>query len=294
MKNILYILFISLLFGCSSSNNRVEKMKTVDTISSNSTITYDTSILDSKKIHYNFQQRRLSHISLDSSNKINHTEIIILPPTTLLTRERRILKLVPDMEKTSNNLTGRLNYVMSDTMEVNVTTDVSVSISRNMTKEMVVNKVTTFRRNNNVSSEIVDTLIRITPEMIIKLKEVGTVGNFHIDTITPTRQLIELNDTNLTLWQWRVTPLKDGNKTLTITVDLVIDKSEKNINIYDGKIYVHMRNKFWVIIGNFFVNNWQWLWTAAFLPLLIWIFKTYILPKFKKNKLINNGKENNE
>lgn len=190
----------------------------------------------------------------------------------------QVLKIVPDIEKTSKNLTGRLNYIMADTMEVGVTDIVSVVVSRNMTKDVVVNSVPTFRNR----SRIVDTIIRVTPEMSVRLLEIGTVGNFHIDDLTPIVQKIELEDTTLTMWQWRVTPLKDGDKVLTITVDLMIDGVEKNLNIYDGKIYVHMKNKFWVTIENFFVNYWQWICSVILIPLVIWIFKTYILPKFKK------------
>jgi len=159
---------------------------------------------------------------------------------------------------------------------------ISVSISKNMTKNDVISKVSSFKSVNNHSTELIDTIIRVTPKMSVNLKEVGTEKNFHIDTITPTVQKIEIEDTTLTIWQWRVTPIKDGNKVLTITVNLYIGKVEKNLEIYDGKIYVHMNHKIWVLIGNFFVNYWQWLCSAAIFPFLIWIFKVYIQPKFKK------------
>jgi hypothetical protein len=146
-----------------------------------------------------------------------------------------------------------------------------------MTKQNVIDQTPTFK-----NSKVVDTTIRVTPEMSVKLQEIGTVGNFHIDDLTPTIQKIELDDTTLTMWQWRVTPLKDGDKTLTITVDLIIGGVEKNLNIYDGKIYVHMKNKFWVSIGQFFINYWQWICSVILFPIVVWGFKTYILPKFKK------------
>lgn len=189
-----------------------------------------------------------------------------------------ISKIVPDIEKVSKNLTGRLNYIMSDTMEVGITDIVSVVVSRNMTKDVVVNSVLTFRNR----SRIVDTIIRVTPEMSVRLLEIGTIGNFHIDDLTSVVQKIEIEDTTLTMWQWRVTPLKDGDKVLTITVDLMIDGVEKNLNIYDGEIYVHMKNKFWVTIEKFLVDYWQWICSVILIPLVIWTFKTYILQKFKK------------
>ena len=194
------------------------------------------------------------------------------------------------MVQTSKNITGRLNYVMSDTMEVGQSSVVEVSISKNMTKKEVINTVATFKKYNNTISEVVDTIIRVTPVMVVKLQEVGTSGNFHIDTITQMKQVVELEDTSITVWQWKVTPLKDGNKTLTLTVNLVIDGVEKNIKIYDGHIYVHMKNKIWVLIGNHFSNYWQWWCTAALFPFLVWFFKSVILPKFRKN---NEPDENN-
>ena len=312
MKKVISILFILLLFGCSPSSSE-KKLETVSndtlilsnpiiydtidiiknskklnpTIDSISNISHDTTILKSKKVVYTKQKH---YIKIEKSDILTSKDgqTIIKPNLIKLTKEKRVLKVVPNIEKSTQNLKGRLNYLMADTMEVGVTNVVSVTISRNMSKNMVlVQKVFTSKINKNVASEIVDTIIRITPEMVVKLQEIGTVGNFHIDTITPSKQLIELNTSDLTLWQWRVTPLKDGNKELTITVDLYIDGVEKNLNIYDGKIYVHMKNKFWITIQNFFVDNWEWLWTVIFIPLFIWLFNTYILPKFKTKKIIN-------
>jgi hypothetical protein len=277
MKKFILFLFV-LLFGCSPT----EKDNTSNNIKefSDTKITYDTTVIKSKKVNYSINRdRQIAYMRADSlsGNKSNVITVKVKPIN--VTREKRVLKVSPNIEQTSKNLTGRLNYLVSDTMEVGVTNVVSVSISINMNKEMVISKVSTFRHYNNVITEIIDTIIRVTPEMIVRLQEIGTVGNFHIDTITPTKQVIELSDTTLTQWQWKVTPLKDGNKVLTITVDLVIDGVEKNLNIYDGKIYVHMKNKIWITIVNFFFDNWKWLWTAIFIPLFVWLFKTYILKK---------------
>jgi len=300
MKNILYFLAILFVFSCTSNSNTDEKrMNDNDTISScpkspvstikETPITYDTTVIKSKKVKYNTSPEIMM---MAISNTVPNTTITdsvthhILPqqPQLILTKENRILRVVPNIEQTSKNITGRLNYVMDDTMEVGVINTVSVSISRNMSKKMVISKVSTFRRNNNVATEIIDTIIRVTPKMQVKLQEIGTVGNFHIDTITHMIQEVELNDTTLTLWQWEVTPLKDGNKMLTISVDLFINDVQKNLNIYNGYIYVHMKNKFWVTIGHFITSYWQWLCTAAIFPFLVWLFTTYILPIFRKNK----------
>lgn len=284
MKKFLLFLFILFLFGCSPNGNEKVSITSNDTITKNlsdTIITYDTTVIKTKKVNYSIKRRdrQIACISSDSVSGNKSNVMIIKSKPIKVTREKRVLKVSPDIEKTSKNLTGRLNYLMSDTMEVGVTNVVSVSISRNMNKEMVISKVSTFKYINNVVTEVVDTIIRVTPEMIVRLQEIGTVGNFHIDTVTPMKQAIELSDTTLTQWQWKVTPLKDGDKVLTITVDLVIDGVEKNLNIYDGKIYVHMKNKIWVTIVNFFFDNWKWLWTAIFIPLFVWLFKTYILKK---------------
>jgi len=296
MRKILYFLMILFIFGCSSNSNTNEK-RMGDTISSypmapvstikETPITYDTTVIKSKKIKYNTSPQMMMALPNTVgtiSDSVHHVHVLPVSTPLQLTRENRVLRVVPNMEQTSKNLIGRLNYVMDDTMEVGIINTVSVSISRNMTKKMVVSQVSTFRRNNNVATAIIDTIIRVTPKMQVKLQEVGTVGNFHIDTITPMIQEVELNDTTLTLWQWEVTPLKDGNKVLTISVDLFINDVQKNLNIYNGHIYVHMKNKFWVTIAHFFTTYWQWLCTAAIFPILVWIFTTYILPRFKKSK----------
>lgn len=283
MKKINFLvifILVMILFGCGPSASERAKYQG-DTLVP-TTISYDTTVLHSKKVT---RVQRPSAIILENYNLDSTTsvsQVIGDDHPRRITREKRVLKVVPNIETTSKNISGRLNYVMSDTMEVGQSSVVEVSISRNMTKTEVINKVSTFRRFNNNVSEVVDTIIRVTPVMVVKLQEVGTVGNFHIDTITPMRQVVEVEDTTLTVWQWKVTPLKDGNKTLTLTVDLVIDGVEKNLTIYDGHIYVHMKNKMWVLIGNHFSKYWQWWCTAALFPILVWLFKTYILPRFRK------------
>ena len=283
IKKFLSIIVILILVGCGTSS---EKRIETDSVPMNDTVkvSYDTTILQSKKV---VKVQRPSAIILENYNNFDTTHIVQVigdDHPRRITREKRILKVVPNLETTSKNISGRLNYVMSDTMEVGQPSVVEVSISRNLTKTEVINKVSTFRRYNNNISEVVDTIIRITPVMIVKLQEVGTVGNFHIDTITPMKQVVELQDTTITIWQWKVTPLKDGNKTLTLTVNLIIDGVEKNLTIYDGKIYVYMKHKVWVLIGNHFEKYWQWWCTGALFPILVWLFKTYLLPRLTKKR----------
>jgi len=181
-------------------------------------------------------------------------------------------------DKISNNITGRLNYIMDDTMEVDIPSTISVSISNNMTKNDVI-KLPIFKKNKI----LVDTIIRITPVMEVKLHEIGS-HDFIVDTLTPTTQKIELQDTSITTWQWRVTPLNDGDKVLTLTVDIIIDGVRKNLSIYDGNIYVHMDNKILRTIENIFKSYWEFILTVIVIPIFIWVFNLYILPKMKKQE----------
>jgi len=103
-------------------------------------------------------------------------------------------------------------------------------------------------------------------------------NDFEIQNITPERQVV-FKDRD-TVWLWMIKAKEAGdNKTVKISVTAIISvdgtNAERHIETYTNVIVVKMslnqKIQYW------FSKNWQWAWSALFIPLagFFWM-------KFKK------------
>jgi len=173
---------------------------------------------------------------------------------------------------------GRLNYLLEDTMEVGKVYIVEISISKNLSKNDVITRVRTFKGKEK---NIKDTIIRITKDMEIKL--IDPIGDcFKINSISDMNQIIENRE--VTIWRWNVIPIKDGDNDLNVVINVILGDSHKSYTIYEGKIHVFMKNKFWIKTKEFMFSNIEILIGSILVPLIGWLFTVYILPLFKKKR----------
>lgn len=173
--------------------------------------------------------------------------------------------------------TGRLNYVLDDTMEVDKSYVIEVSITKELSKKEVMSKVLTFRNKNN----IVDTMIRVTNEMEIKI--IDPSGEcFRITPISAENQVLE--DGEVTIWRWNIIPLLDGENNLNIVVNVVVGNAHKSYTVYDGKIHVYMKHKWFVKTIKWIENNMEIVGGGILIPIFGWLTSAYILPLFKKKR----------
>lgn len=100
--------------------------------------------------------------------------------------------------------------------------------------------------------------IQIKPVMSIKIMG----EDFIISELNSTEQIIDLNIPNPTVWNWRIQPLKYGNKIIELIVSIKINLDEygvrtKDLPIYKRKINVKVNTIY--NLTTFLKKNWQWI-----------------------------------
>lgn len=201
------------------------------------------------------------------------TTVMSPPPPPPPTFDKQ---LISPLESEENKI-GEINHIVKDTMEYGIADTVELTISYNCPEEVIIQNVGTFRgRQNNITRQP----IKVTP--IMKAKLIDPSGkNFLIIPITETEQIVEIKDSTYTLWQWRVTPINNGNTFLVLTADMIVGDHEKSIKIYEDKIYVHIG--FWTKIWNSIKLNWTYITylLGGIIAIFGWIFKDRIVNFFK-------------
>jgi hypothetical protein len=96
-----------------------------------------------------------------------------------------------------------------------------------------------------------------------------TGANFQIEAVTPEQQAV--GTTHTSHWEWRVTPTQRGAQQLELTISpiLRIDGVDREVSIktFDKTINVNVD---WPrSVSAFIAANWQWLWTAIFVPIAL-------------------------
>ena len=106
---------------------------------------------------------------------------------------------------------------------------------------------------------------------------------FEIEELNPQIQAISPDET--TTWKWQVTPIKDGDQYLILTLSAIIDIEDKEaqlvIKTFEKtiKVEVSIDQHISIFIG----SNWQWLWASILVPLSPFIWKYYQKRKTKNN-----------
>lgn len=255
MKKIINILIIGLvifLYSCGAASQREsEEARIADSI----------RIVDS--LTYNKEK------SMDST---------MLSSTEVSGPEETLLSETP-IEKVSKNV-GEINHVIKDTMNFGVADNVEITISYNCPKSIIVDSVKTFKKHKNNQSNVITQPIKITPEMRARLID-PTGNSFVIIPITDTIQIVEVNDSTFTLWQWRVTPIKSGDQNLVLSVDMIVGDAKKSLKIYQDKIYIHIG--FWTKVWIFIQKNWTYITyiVGGIFAIFGWLYKEKIIKIFK-------------
>jgi len=107
-------------------------------------------------------------------------------------------------------------------------------------------------------------------------------SGFKIEALVPQEQAVSRGKT--TQWKWEVTPIKDGDQNLYLTLSAIIDVSNQKepfvIRTFDKTIKVEVSTG--QRISTFISSNWQWLWASILVPLSPFIWKWYQKKRGKK------------
>jgi len=114
----------------------------------------------------------------------------------------------------------------------------------------------------------------------LKISELMTVrlsgDDFDIVSLNEEKQIIE--QIEYTEWAWDVTPQKSGKKTMhlhvTLSIILPFGEERKDHPVLDREITVQVNPVYSVKV--FIIAYWKWIVTALILPLIGWVWKTYM------------------
>lgn len=111
--------------------------------------------------------------------------------------------------------------------------------------------------------------VRVSGRMEARL----TGQNFQITAITPEEQAI--TSRGATEWKWDVKPATPGRHSLHLTLTALFEVDGKStrraIRTFDKTIQVDVT--FSQQVSGFVAKNWQWLWTALLVPLVLLLVK---------------------
>lgn len=286
MKKILYILILIFVTSCASKDMSVERMKRTPA-SDDTVIMYEyVADSDGDGISDDIDEcpntagvpefngcppppPPLEIMAVEEPQEIEDIEPTITYSEAPIaeSRESRVTETKINAIVYEDAGYGDINYIMEDTMVVGKSTIVNMTISDSIDRGIIINQIESFTEENTIT-----TTIRIAPVMRAKLVDPSGGENFTIVPITEEEQLIENNE--FTKWEWDVTPLKEGNNKLKLTVDIIIDDKTKNVEVYEDFIYVYSDKTWWNNFVDFMGENWKWFLSTLIIPLLIWLYKS--------------------
>lgn len=262
-KFILFLFLVFIIVACNRDPLKKE-MIMIDTISkqmdsitlAKPKIFFDSSNADS----LNYRLTKLK-VNMDSST---HSNFI----STLINQEEKKI--------------GEINHIIKDTMKYQTIDTVEMTISYNCPKELIVDQVKTFKKYKVISNKknIKTQNIKITPQMRARLID-PSGESFVIIPITDTVQIVEMKDSTYTLWQWRVRPIKYGENSLVINVDMIMGGHKKSIHIYQDSVHVYIG--FWSKTWMFIQTYWEYLTfvLTGIFAIIGWIWQKEILGFFR-------------
>jgi hypothetical protein len=212
---------------------------------------------------------------------------------------------VPVQENTSMTqffmqVKNLLIFHTKDTMKLDSTYSATLALGKNISLDELADKIKKVLEPGG-KIKITDTTLEIGLQMSATLEDKASEKdpNFSIRPVGSASN-IRVYDAkkNKMVWQWNVTPLKEGQHQLSLSISLV-DKNGiasnpetqwYSITIYSEKKKGSPGNGF----GSFLSKNWQWLISAIIIPVFLAWFTTRQRRKNEQANLLQaDDKTNN-
>ena len=150
---------------------------------------------------------------------------------------------------------GKILFDTPNQMKVGISERVSIRITKKLTYD--------FFEDLIHAQEVEVESIRVSQSMAASLRG----DDFRIEALGNEEQIIEDND--FTQWDWKVVPLKSGNRKLwasiTIQVKLENEQALKTLPVLEKEISVKINPVY--STTTFVVQYWQWLIASAIIPI---------------------------
>lgn len=159
---------------------------------------------------------------------------------------------------------GKVVFNPPDTMKLGVKERIETRISRDVNADL---KISLRGRGIPQIEEL-----KISELMKVRLSG----SDFDIIPLNEEEQIIEA--TEFTEWAWDVTPKKSGKKILhlhiTLRIRLPFGEERKDHPVLEREIVVRVNPVY--SVKSFIFTYWKWIVTALILPLIGWVWETYI------------------
>ncbi|MCK9641317.1 MAG: RDD family protein [Prolixibacteraceae bacterium] len=197
-------------------------------------------------------------------------------------------KAQPDIEKSlSAKVIGQIAYNNPDYLVVGKPAIIEARLSRNKTYNLTKD----FQGTGTIKIDSLELTNRV------KVKLVAMESDMLIDAVEPEEQALE--DETFTLWTWKVVAKTAGVKRLRIVIGLAnVDPTNPTLTRYvPGKSFeISAKANLPFTIGQFVKSYWQWILSTIMIPLLVYLFNTFIRQntKIEDNRIRATGPSGEE
>ena len=191
----------------------------------------------------------------------------------------------------SENLTKKYKSLLvfhaDDSMEVNKPKLAVLVLAKDESVESL--KVQVLEEANARDDKIQkDTTIDLGSKMKARLIPFsGSKVDFEIEPLGDDEQSFKA-DRKKILWQWKITPLKEGNHELKLSIQ-IIEKDGEAVSLPARNIPVLIYakpEKLMDKVGNFFATKYEWIITAVLIPVIIGIVNIKMRNRNRQNQAI--------
>lgn len=177
-------------------------------------------------------------------------------------------------ESRSDKLTKKYKSLLvfhaDDSMEVNKPKLAVLVLARDANEEAV--KLEVLEESNAQDDNVkTDTTVDLGSKMKARLIPFsGSKVDFEIEPLGDDEQSFR-GDRKKILWQWKITPLKEGQHELKLSIQ-IIEKDGEAVSLPARNIPVLIYAKpedFMSKVGNFFSTKYEWIITAVLIPVII-------------------------
>ena len=175
-------------------------------------------------------------------------------------------------DKLTKKYKSLLVFHADDSMEVNKPKLAVLVLARDANQEAL--KLEVLEESNAKDDNVkTDTTVDLGSKMKARLIPFsGSKVDFEIEPLGDDEQSFK-TDRKKILWQWKITPLKEGNHELKLSIQ-IIEKDGEAVSLPARNIPVLIYAKpqdLMSKVGNFFATKYEWIITAVLIPVIIGI-----------------------
>lgn len=256
MKHFLLAFLFLFLIGCDQQHNNDEvALKRVETDVTASVSAEEAMVAEL------LTAIETGAINVDDFETAAGEETAAMPPPTLAFGE-----VMPTMPNPDSILDQMFNVDISFVIPVEANIEDSVRAELIITPEAI-----NATLNHTVDGMRQEATILVTQVVRADLR----TDDFDVTAITSTEQV--LLKTESTQWLWKLRPLHPGDAEVVLTVTAIVKtdfgNSQRQMKAFEKTIDINITKR--QIVMSFIEDNWQWLWSTLFVPVVLLLYRRF-------------------